>query len=520
MRIRNVDFLIPIIYYFYRAFTLCLRYSETGREVIDKYDSEKRSLVFCLWHDELFPLMKVQRQLDIVTVVSPSHDGGLLAGVLERLGLRTVRGSSTRKGMSALLNAVKVMKKDSIHACVTIDGPLGPRHIPKEGAFFLAYHANALIVPVRMKMRTSFKFKTWDKFQIPYPFSRVDIEYGEPYEINSDKLTSEILEEEKEKLSAKLKNLEKDNYVSKNISNCNHSPFSIFENIQYFLLKQLGRFISFLGFNFVRRLGQIFGFLVWHLVPKRRRLATSNIKQALDISQAQARQIARASFDHTGRSFIEIAVVPIFNFEPKKTKLYIAEPERLEAMMTSTRPMVAATGHMGAWELLAGLTGEIYKGKPRIIVVRQYPNRAVQQFITDSRESHGAQMVSHKYLAQHVIRTLKQNGLAAFLIDHHAQAHEAVKIPFFGREANVNVGPAILALRAEALIFPIFIVRDGAEKNSYILHLQEPLDTREVQGETREEKVKEIATFYTKAMEKIIKQYPEQWFWMHNRWKP
>ncbi len=519
MRIRNINFLIPIIYHFYRLITATFRYTEKGRDIIDKLDSEDKSMVFCLWHDELFPLMKVQRQLDIVTVVSPSHDGGLLAGVLERLGLRTVRGSSTRKGMSALLNAVKLIKNEKIHACVTVDGPLGPRHEPKDGAFFLAFHADAYIVPVRLKIRSSIKLKTWDKFQIPLPFSRVDIEYADPYKIESEKINTEVLEKEKDNLVNILNSLEKDNHVSVNISNSNQSPFTIWEEVQYFLLKSLGKSVSFLGFNFVKYVGRFFGFSVWHLVPKRRALAICNIQKSLDVSIEEATKIAKLSFEHNLRSFIEIALVPIFSFNATHTKFTIAEPELLEEMMTSTKPMVAATGHIGAWELLAGLTGEIYKGRPRIIVVRQYPNRAVQQFITDSRESHGATMVSHKFLAQHVIRTLKKNGLAAFLVDHHAQAHEALQIPFFSRKANVNMGPALLALRAEALVFPIFIVRDGKDKNAYILHLQKPLDTSTLNGTTREEKVEQIALFYTQAIEKIIKQYPEQWFWMHNRWK-
>ncbi len=519
VRIRNINFLIPVIYYFYKIITATYRYTETGRDAIDKLDAEKNSLVFSLWHDELFPLMKVQRQLDIVTVVSPSHDGGLLASVLERLGLRTVRGSSTRKGMSALLNAVKLMKKEKIHACVTIDGPLGPRHIPKDGACFLAFHADAFIVPVRLKMRSSVKLKTWDKFQIPLPFSRIDIEYGIPYKIEGETLNTELLTQEKEKLNTALNSLEKDNHVSVNISNHNHSPFTLWEELQYFMLKYTAKFIAFLGFTSVKYLGRFFGFLVWHLVPKRRQLAIRNIEISLNIPFEEAEKIAKLSFEHNFRSFIELALVPVFSFDTTRTKFTIAEPELLEEMMTSTRPMVASTGHIGAWELLAGLTGEIYKDKPRIIVVRQYPNRAIQQFITDSRESHGASMVSHKYLAQHVIRTLKQNGLAAFLVDHHAYGDEALKIPFFGRTANVNMGPALLALRAKALVFPLFIVRDGKDKNAYILHLQKPLDTATLSPNTREEKVKQIALFYTQASEKIIKQYPEQWFWMHNRWK-
>ena len=79
-------------YYLYQAVCATLRFHERRREAVDSLDAAGERMVFCLWHDELFPLMRVRRDLDIVTVVSPSRDGELLARVLEKLGLRTVRG--------------------------------------------------------------------------------------------------------------------------------------------------------------------------------------------------------------------------------------------------------------------------------------------------------------------------------------------------------------------------------------------------------------------------------------------
>lgn len=157
--------------------------------------------MFCLWHDELFPLMRVKRQLDIVTVVSPSYDGELLTRVLNKLGLRTVRGSSSRGGVGALLGAAKMMDKDNIHACVTVDGPRGPRHKAKTGALFLAHHADAHVMPVRIIMKKSFCFGSWDRFQLPLPFSRVLVRFGEPWKVTDEKTREcEASHEHREKL--------------------------------------------------------------------------------------------------------------------------------------------------------------------------------------------------------------------------------------------------------------------------------------------------------------------------------
>ncbi len=172
---------VPLVFALYRALCATLRIRETGREKLEAVSERGKRYVFCLWHDELLPLPATKRGLDIVTVVSPSRDGDILAPLLGRLGLRTVRGSSTRGGVSALLGAARLMKNENVHGCVTVDGPQGPRHKAKNGVFLLAGRADALIVPVRILMACSYKAPSWDRFQIPLPFSKVRIVYGEPW---------------------------------------------------------------------------------------------------------------------------------------------------------------------------------------------------------------------------------------------------------------------------------------------------------------------------------------------------
>ena len=185
-----------------------MRFSEIGREKVDEVWDKEEPMVFALWHDELFTLMHVRRQLQIIAVVSQSSDGEFLAQVLERLGLKTARGSSSRGGVKALLKVAKMMRDTRYCGILTVDGPRGPRHVAKEGAVFLAHRSNAKIVPVRMDMSKSYVFKkAWDKFQVPFPFSKVRIIFGEPYELPEGKLTPEYLENERLTLENKLKEL-------------------------------------------------------------------------------------------------------------------------------------------------------------------------------------------------------------------------------------------------------------------------------------------------------------------------
>jgi lysophospholipid acyltransferase (LPLAT)-like uncharacterized protein len=174
----------PPLYGLYKAWCATLRYDIAGRQAVDDLWHARTPMVFALWHDELFPLMHVRGDLEIVTVVSQSRDGEYLAQVLQRLGLRTARGSSSRGGVKALIGAARQMRKEGLCGCVTVDGPRGPRHKVKPGAIFLAQRAQAPIVPIRIFMERAKVFeRAWDRFQLPLPFSRVRVVFGEPYRL-------------------------------------------------------------------------------------------------------------------------------------------------------------------------------------------------------------------------------------------------------------------------------------------------------------------------------------------------
>lgn len=199
-----VPFSASVIHAVYRALCASWRFDEHNRQWLDELDAGGERLVFCLWHDEMLPLIYMQKQLDIVTVVSPSRDGELLAGVLHRQGLRTVRGSSTRGGAKALLGAARLMRREGVHACITVDGPAGPRHRAKDGAFFLAHHADAYIAPVRLIMSPAARIPSWDRLQIPLPFSKVTVLHGQPWKLNATELTAEALAADRARLEADL----------------------------------------------------------------------------------------------------------------------------------------------------------------------------------------------------------------------------------------------------------------------------------------------------------------------------
>ncbi|MDD6088082.1 MAG: lysophospholipid acyltransferase family protein [Desulfovibrionaceae bacterium] len=264
----------------------------------------------------------------------------------------------------------------------------------------------------------------------------------------------------------------------------------------------------------IRLYGRAVGQLLWTFLFSRRKLAQKNIMLALKLDPAAARRMAHESFLHNGQSFVESALIPDFGFD--FPSLDVPDNERKLCLFQADRPVVAATAHLGAWELLAGLNGDVARaGRPTVVVVRRYRNPVLEAFSTAQRSSRGTKILGHRDAVFGVLRVLRQNGIAAFLVDHNTGSDESEFLPFLGREAAVNKGPALLAVRSRALIMPMFLVRN---ENRYVMEFDTPLDTCLLSG-TIEEKTRAAALFYTQAVERAVRRHPEQWFWMHNRWK-
>lgn len=212
-----VPVLAAIVTVVYGLWCRTLRLEFEGRERVLQTWDEGRQTVLACWHNELFcfPWMGrampwIRSRVGWLGIVSASRDGDILAEILHRLGFATSRGSSSRGGLRALMGAVRALKKDPRRqGFVTVDGPRGPRHEVKDGALVLANKAGALMIPARVRYSGCWTFTgAWDRFELPKPFSRCRIVFGEPYEVAPEgRLDRDKLSKERKKLSEKLNEL-------------------------------------------------------------------------------------------------------------------------------------------------------------------------------------------------------------------------------------------------------------------------------------------------------------------------
>ncbi len=210
MKINPVK-IVPIISATLRIWYKTLRYQQVGLEEIESFRQREqgRAVLFALWHDELFAPIFLHKNQDVTILVSESRDGEFITRILEGFGYNTIRGSSTRGGVKALKNLVKLFDMSPRDMAIAIDGPLGPRHEVKHGVIYLAWKLKIPIVPVRSFLSFKKVFsRSWDTFQLPLPGSKCRVVYGKPYFLNYKKLSGEILKKEAYVLKNKMKNLE------------------------------------------------------------------------------------------------------------------------------------------------------------------------------------------------------------------------------------------------------------------------------------------------------------------------
>lgn len=530
----------------YKLWCSTLRYEQIGRNLADDLYAKGQPFILSLWHNELLVPTFCRGKWKAGAIISQSRDGEILTQIMARLNFRSIRGSSSRGGVRALLSAKKAMLFHREVVCITVDGPRGPRHKVKDGAIFLAQMTGVPIIPMRAYIPRAKVFrKAWDHFRLPLPFSRVSVLFGEAYTIPPEPLDEEGLARERARLEEKMAALLPGNRApdpdvwsdlipGASVSRGPAGDKPPLEPGQFWLgavFKDAGNHIADwpyyivdwlvnrLGFTGSRHVGNAMGELMWWALPGRRRLATRNIMSHLGVSGEEATRIARLSFRHTARSFLELFLVNRFD-ELRERNLFSAENEEsLRGFVEYDGPMVAPTGHIGAWELEAGILGRMIKPGRCAVVVRRQKNRRAYAHIKRWRERVGVRIFDHREAARKVLRVLcRERGLTAFLVDHNSSVREAVFLPFLGEIAAVNMGPAVLGVRAGALFWPGYIVRVGDKAERYLFCQDEPLRPEEYAG-SPDEAIAKVAAYYTESVERIIRRYPEQWFWMHNRWK-
>jgi lysophospholipid acyltransferase (LPLAT)-like uncharacterized protein len=183
-----------------------LRWRVEGLEHLDAIVASGRQPVMAFWHGRVLPAAFYFRRRGIVVITSENFDGEWIARIIERFGYRTARGSTSRGGVKALLKLKRDMAEGRPTG-FTLDGPRGPARVAQPGAIWLARATGNPVLPFHLEASSHWTMGSWDRTQIPKPFSTVALAVGEPLEV-AEQMPEDGLEKLRVELEQRLSTLE------------------------------------------------------------------------------------------------------------------------------------------------------------------------------------------------------------------------------------------------------------------------------------------------------------------------
>jgi KDO2-lipid IV(A) lauroyltransferase len=250
-----------------------------------------------------------------------------------------------------------------------------------------------------------------------------------------------------------------------------------------------------------------------------RRTGLRNLEIAYpEKSHKQRSQILRGTFENLGRvlgelsqfhKFTKSSLADLIDFDLDQESKALYATNKSEG-----RGVLITTGHLGNWELLVLGFAALYE--PISYLARPLDNPKIDDMLNGLRTRFGNTPINKTNSAMLAIKTLREGGILGILSDVNVQPKEGVFVPFFGVQACTTSGAAMLAIRTNSFIYPTFCVWDKAVKRYKFVHgsLLVPVNT----GDRRKDIVETTAAF-TAEIEKIIRAFPDQWMWIHRRWK-
>ena len=281
----------------------------------------------------------------------------------------------------------------------------------------------------------------------------------------------------------------------------------------YNVLKGLSAICCRLSPEGAERMGRALGHFFWLLVPpKRKRLAVSNIlRSRITESPREAKRIAKESAVRFGGMAVSMFRFPLLSRETIQRQVVIEGKERLDAAKAAGRGAIIAATHCGNWEM-EGAALALY-GYPLLSVAMKQSNEEFDRFITEYRSIPG-QTVEYKTGVRDMLRRLKAGYFVGLLCDQDP-GNTGILSPFMGQRTLTPTGPAHFSVLCKVPVFVVLIHKVGPDR--YAIIVEEPVTADE--GVGKKEAIQQITDRVNARLEAWIRKYPEEWFWLHNRWK-
>jgi KDO2-lipid IV(A) lauroyltransferase len=287
------------------------------------------------------------------------------------------------------------------------------------------------------------------------------------------------------------------------------------ENLEYWLVVAVARSLGWMPRGVARLLGGMLAFVVYWLFGRLRRVGVRNLELALpELSIEARRKILRRVYIHLGWQLVEFCRMTGYTVENTRDWLRTEGLEHYLAAQAHGKGVLVITGHLGAWELSSFYHSLM--GYPMGMVIRRLDNRRLDAYVNGIRCMHGNHVLHKDDFGRGLLTAMRSGGTVGILMDTNMTPPQGAFVRFFGIEACTATGLAHVARKTGAAVLPGFMVWEPAERR-YVLHFG-----AEVAIPHSEDIAADIlkgTELCTNAIESWIRRYPDQWLWIHRRWK-
>jgi len=284
------------------------------------------------------------------------------------------------------------------------------------------------------------------------------------------------------------------------------------DSLYSFIAWFLNGFVSLLPRNSSMIVGKIVGGLIAILSREGRKRAINNIECSLQVDRCEAQKIAKRCYQNVGKNLVEFLQFSGRLEKWVQNDISIEGKVHIDCALREGKGVIGVSGHLGNWELLpVSLATNGYEGRA---ITRELRSKWLNQFVHQHRKKAGYISLNRDRSIREALSCLNRNELLGILADIDTKT-KGVFVQFFNLSAYTPYGPVAIALKTGSPILPMFIIRQTNDKHRLVV--EPPLNLQQT-GDYQSDLVVNTQHF-TKIIESYIRRYPEQWIWMHDRWK-
>jgi KDO2-lipid IV(A) lauroyltransferase len=262
-------------------------------------------------------------------------------------------------------------------------------------------------------------------------------------------------------------------------------------------------------------LGDRLGDVVYLCLRSRRRVTQNNLALAFSTEKTcdERRRLARVIFQQQGRHLMDFSHVGCITRQRFDAMCTVEGLDRVHELLSRQAGLLVISGHCGSWELAPAVA--LHLDVPMHVIVRPLDHPVFNRLVEAYRQRCGYQIIPKQHALSASVQALRRGEIVCVLMDQSSLRSEGIAVEFFGVPAYTPTGPALLALRARCPAIMGFIVRQENGRHRIVFGPEIPICRT---GNMRHD-IAETTRLFTQGIEAHVRRYPEQWFWVHRRWK-